>query len=583
MPNLPAAEARRAAYTNQGRAFTEVTPGSIAPTIDFSGIDTQWLDYQKTGQGPLSREQLQQQLDQLYQQGGPIANDDWRLAGGVPPEFDPNTGKPYGVGDLVSNTSLSIGYWEKVPDPRQAGKQPVGRLAAAAEAAKFIQAGGTPEQWRGLSVDQQQQASADIVNEEQARVNEKWVAQKKKGGFWNYFTPLAKTAVGFGLGALAATPGLLASWGAEYAPNLTGWANTNLPDILNPLSGDPTSFAIDPATAAARETGFAGLGTAAYDYAPGNLASIASGVGPAAGTAAPITGVSSAALPGSTSGVPFQQPGAAPGTTLATTAAGAPGGAPVTYKGLTAAQQAQLAGPGVSFGGTYTGPAGAAAATTAAKAAVGAGATAAGVGAAGGGGVGFLSTAADLLVGGASIYGAVQGVSAAKKAASAQVQGIEASTQLLRDIYEQSRADIEPYREAGVGALGRLEDISRGDFSGFETSPGYEFRLAEGQKAQERSAAARGGLLSGRGVKELERFAQGTASGEFANYWNRQAGLAGVGQTATGQTVQAGQAFGAQAGQNLQQAGTARASGYVGASNVISDSITQALYARAFA
>ena len=183
---------------------------------------------------------------------------------------------------------------------------------------------------------------------------------------------------------------------------------------------------------------------------------------------------------------------------------------------------------------------------------------------------------------GASIYGAVQGTSSAKKAASAQLAGIESSNRLLRDIYEQNRADLEPFREAGVGALGRLEDISRGDFSGFETSPGYEFRLSEARKAQERGAAARGYMLSGRQRKELERYAQGVASNELTNYWNRQAGLADVGQVTAAQNVQAGQAYGIAAGQNLAQGGEARASGYIGRSNAISDSITQMLYARAF-
>ncbi len=195
----------------------------------------------------------------------------------------------------------------------------------------------------------------------------------------------------------------------------------------------------------------------------------------------------------------------------------------------------------------------------------------------------ITSAAANLGLAGATIYGAVAGSSAAKKAANAQVQGIESSNQLLRDIYEQNRADLAPWRETGERALGRLDDMyTNGDYSSFETSPGYNFLQEEGQKAQERGAASRGMLLSGRHLKELERFAQGTASQEFGNYWNREAGLAGVGQTAVAQGVQAGQNYGKAAGSNLAEAGTSRASGYVGSSNAISDSITQALYARAF-
>lgn len=51
--------------------------------------------------------------------------------------------------------------------------------------------------------------------------------------------------------------------------------------------------------------------------------------------------------------------------------------------------------------------------------------------------------------------------------------------------------------------------------------PGYQFRLEEGKKAIERSAAARGTLMSGRTAKELERYGQGLAADEYADSYNR--------------------------------------------------------------
>jgi hypothetical protein len=87
--------------------------------------------------------------------------------------------------------------------------------------------------------------------------------------------------------------------------------------------------------------------------------------------------------------------------------------------------------------------------------------------------------------------------------------------------------------------------------SDFEKDPGYQFRMDEGIKAIDRSAAARGGLNSGRTLKALSRFGQDTASGEYQNAYNRfnndrnskynkLAGMAGVGQTANSQLAQAG-------------------------------------------
>ena len=39
--------------------------------------------------------------------------------------------------------------------------------------------------------------------------------------------------------------------------------------------------------------------------------------------------------------------------------------------------------------------------------------------------------------------------------------------------------------------------------------PGYQFQLDQGTQALDRSAAARGGLFSGRAAKELQQFGQG--------------------------------------------------------------------------
>jgi hypothetical protein len=55
----------------------------------------------------------------------------------------------------------------------------------------------------------------------------------------------------------------------------------------------------------------------------------------------------------------------------------------------------------------------------------------------------------------------------------------------------------------------------------FEQDPGYAFRLSEGQKAIERSAAARGGLQSGSALKAAARFGQEMGSQEYQNAFSR--------------------------------------------------------------
>ena len=93
----------------------------------------------------------------------------------------------------------------------------------------------------------------------------------------------------------------------------------------------------------------------------------------------------------------------------------------------------------------------------------------------------------------------------------------------------------------------------------FQADPSYQFRMNEGMKARERSAAARGGLNSGRMMKELERYGQDLASTEYTNAYNRfnadrdrrfgrLSQLAGIGQTATGQLSNASQNYASNVG-----------------------------------
>jgi hypothetical protein len=102
-----------------------------------------------------------------------------------------------------------------------------------------------------------------------------------------------------------------------------------------------------------------------------------------------------------------------------------------------------------------------------------------------------------------------------------------------------------------------------------DEDPGYQFRLAEGQKALERSAAARGGLNSGGTLKALARYSQGVASDEFQRSFERfqaerksrgdlltgAAGtLANLGTAANGQMITAGNAYGSGVSGNLTRA-----------------------------
>jgi hypothetical protein len=181
------------------------------------------------------------------------------------------------------------------------------------------------------------------------------------------------------------------------------------------------------------------------------------------------------------------------------------------------------------------------------------------------------------------------GSSAASDAASTQAAAADRAAALQKEQYDQNRLDQTPYREAGYRALGKLEtaaDYTPFGMQQFQQDPGYAFRLSEGQKALDRSAAARGGLISGGALKAASRYGQEMGSQEYTNAFNRyqterQArlnplqSLAGVGQTSVNQLGAAGQNYANAAGEALGAGAQARASGYIGGANAISGGVGQ--------
>lgn len=116
-----------------------------------------------------------------------------------------------------------------------------------------------------------------------------------------------------------------------------------------------------------------------------------------------------------------------------------------------------------------------------------------------------------------------------------------------------------------------------------QNDPGYQFRMNQGMKALQNSAAAKGTLLNGGTGKDITDYAQNDASNEYANVYgrtfnefanryniynqdqtskyNRLASLAGVGQQTANQLATLGQNNANNASQILLQSGNAQASG----------------------
>ena len=200
--------------------------------------------------------------------------------------------------------------------------------------------------------------------------------------------------------------------------------------------------------------------------------------------------------------------------------------------------------------------------------------------------------------------------SAAAQAADVQKQVADQQTALQREMFERTREDQAPYRQAGYNALAEMQRTAgnvpgafRFGASDYQADPGYAFRLAEGQKALDRQAAARGGLISGGALRAAQRYGQEMGSQEFGNaynraltgynadvarenqLYNRQAALSGIGQTATNLVGQAGQnyatgagnvlgSYGTNVGNLMTGAGAAQAAGQVGVANALTGGLS---------
>lgn len=211
-----------------------------------------------------------------------------------------------------------------------------------------------------------------------------------------------------------------------------------------------------------------------------------------------------------------------------------------------------------------------------------------------------------------SLIGGSQASGAASKAA-----------QLQADQFKQTRGDLLPYNNAGQIVLPDLVALAQsGPYGGgknylamaeqnlpgrmtqaeLEQTPGYQFNLAQGLKATQSAAAARGLGVSGAALKGAATYATGLADSTYqnqfnnaqtrysdifnlntgqqsnlTNQFNRLSGVATLGENAAAQTGALGTAAAKTEGQGLMSAGQYQAAGTIGAASGINSGISNYL------
>ena len=240
-----------------------------------------------------------------------------------------------------------------------------------------------------------------------------------------------------------------------------------------------------------------------------------------------------------------------------------------------------------------------------------------------------------------SVVGGLISKKGADKAAQVQENAAKSAEGLQLYTFEEQKRLQEPFRNAGLDAQNKLiellglagapgiaapgadspdfgyamrdfnqQDLQKdiganfGDFDTYnwQTDPGYNFRLGEGIKALDRSAAARGRLLSGNQLKAITQYGQDFASNEFGNVFNRfqtqrrnktadymdafnrfqtnrankltpLQSLMGSSQTAANTVGSAASNYGSNVGNLRLEGANARASGYAGSANALNKTV----------
>lgn len=121
-------------------------------------------------------------------------------------------------------------------------------------------------------------------------------------------------------------------------------------------------------------------------------------------------------------------------------------------------------------------------------------------------------------------------------AAKIQQDSTDKSLAFNEKVFDTNQANAAPWLKEGQTALGQLAGMTGPGGSLLqpygksfeaptgvteENDPGFQFRLQQGMKALQNSAAAKGQAQGGAALKEAERYGQDYASNEYSNVYNR--------------------------------------------------------------
>ncbi len=140
------------------------------------------------------------------------------------------------------------------------------------------------------------------------------------------------------------------------------------------------------------------------------------------------------------------------------------------------------------------------------------------------------------------IFTGVSQANAVKEGASEQTAADYAALAQQQKQFDVTQANVDPYIQSGQDNLSSAQNFWQGTQANLgnaevgvqqtmpgtmtqaelEQTPGYQFQLAQGEKAIQSSAAARGLGVSGAAINGADNYAQGLASSNYQQQFNNQ-------------------------------------------------------------
>jgi hypothetical protein len=184
---------------------------------------------------------------------------------------------------------------------------------------------------------------------------------------------------------------------------------------------------------------------------------------------------------------------------------------------------------------------------------------------------------------GASYYSAKKASEAQQEASQQGINAQQGASDTNLKIYNQQRADQEPFRQAGLRSLADFQRMLTGGYN-MQESPAAQYASQQGTRSLNRQLAARGGLGGGNAAQRLAELNSGIAANDWNNQYTRllDALKLGTGASASmgtaGQNYASGQRGIANSLSDLYgQQGESRASLYAGLPGMLGNALTTGL------